>query len=68
MIDWTQEQINSAIFASQKEVCAKLAMMHNKLGIHNDEDAKTLEHAISLIAHLFKHSEYAAYYTEKIDE
>ena len=67
-MDWTQEQINTAVNASQKEVCAKLAIMHSKLGVHNEEDAKTLEHAISLIAHLFKHSEYSAYYTETVHE
>ena len=67
-MDWTQEQINSAIFAAQKEVCARLAMMHSKLGVHNEDDAKTLEHAISMITHLFKHSEYAAYYVETTHE
>lgn len=68
MIDWTQEQINSAVFAAQKEICARLALMHSKFGVHNEDDAKLIEHTISLITHLFKHSEYAAYYTEKIDE
>jgi len=60
-MDWTQEQINSVINKTKNEVCAALTMLHSKVPV---DHVKTIEHAVSLIEHLFKHSEYSAYYTE----
>lgn len=59
-MDWTQMQINTLIANSYRSVCTELILLRDALPSH--VDASAIDHAVSLLNHLFQQSPYASCY------